>query len=174
MTTDDGRGQDGVLYGRRVRLRPVRPSDAARLLELRSTPEVRRWWGTPSDDDATSEDDTVRYVVEVGDRVVGLIQYAEEPDPMYRHAGVDLYLDPQVHGQGLGQDAVRTVARYLFEVLGHHRLVIDPAAENTRAISTYSAVGFRAVGVLRAYERDADGSGWHDGLLMDLLRPELT
>jgi aminoglycoside 6'-N-acetyltransferase len=29
------------------------------------------------------------------------------------------------------------------------------------------------VGVLRQYERDADGSGWHDGLLMELLAGEL-
>lgn len=33
--------------------------------------------------------------------------------------------------------------------------------------------GFRPVGVLRRYEHDADGTGWHDGLLMDLLAEEL-
>jgi aminoglycoside 6'-N-acetyltransferase len=27
---------------------------------------------------------------------------------MYRHAGMDLFLDPSVHGRGLGEDAVRT------------------------------------------------------------------
>jgi aminoglycoside 6'-N-acetyltransferase len=27
--------------------------------------------------------------------------------------------------------------------------------------------------VMRRYERDADGGGWHDGLLMDLLADEL-
>ncbi|GAA4530723.1 GNAT family N-acetyltransferase [Amycolatopsis samaneae] len=36
-----------------------------------------------------------------------------------------------------------------------------------------SALGFRPVGVLRQYERGADGT-WHDGLLMDLLADELT
>jgi len=28
--------------------------------------------------------------------------------------------------------------------------------------------------VMRRYERDTDGGGWHDGLLMDLLVEELT
>jgi aminoglycoside 6'-N-acetyltransferase len=28
--------------------------------------------------------------------------------------------------------------------------------------------------VLRRYERDVDGAGWHDGLLMDLLAEELA
>jgi aminoglycoside 6'-N-acetyltransferase len=34
-------------------------------------------------------------------------------------------------------------------------------------------VGFRTVGVMRQYERSADGN-WHDGLLMELLAGELT
>jgi aminoglycoside 6'-N-acetyltransferase len=32
-------------------------------------------------------------------------------------------------------------------------------------------VGFKPVGVMRQYERDE--TGWHDGLLMDLLTAEL-
>ncbi len=52
--------------------------------------------------------------------------------------------------------------------------VIDPAADNQPAIRCYTAVGFRPVGIMRRYERNADGSGWHDGLLMDLLADELT
>jgi aminoglycoside 6'-N-acetyltransferase len=65
------------------------------------------------------------------------------------------------------------VARWLFEVRGHHRIVIDPAAANARAIRAYSAVGFRPVGVMRAYERRPDGT-WADGLLMDLLPDDLA
>jgi aminoglycoside 6'-N-acetyltransferase len=30
---------------------------------------------------------------------------------------------------------------------GHHRLVIDPAADNERAIRCYERVGFRRIGV---------------------------
>jgi aminoglycoside 6'-N-acetyltransferase len=161
-----------VLTGESVQLRPVLPEDRPRLLEIRHAPEVRRWWGTPSDDD--EELDTHRFAVLHDGAVVGLVQYGEELDPMYRHANVDIYLDPAAHGRGLGRDAVRTLARYLFSTLGHHRIVIDPAAANERAISTYAAVGFRAVGVLRAYERDPEGVDWHDGLLMEMLSSDLT
>ena len=52
-------------------------------------------------------------------------------------------------------------------VRGHHRVVIDPAASNERAIACYRACGFVPVGVMRRYERDVDGDGWHDGLLME-------
>ena len=104
--------------------------------------------------------------------MVGLVQWGAETDPDYRHANIDIYLDPLVHGRGLGADAIRTLARHLFDEHGHHRIVIDPAADNAAAIRCYGKVGFRPVGVMRRYERDADG-GWHDGLLMDLLAEEL-
>ncbi|HEX3733140.1 MAG TPA: GNAT family protein [Mycobacteriales bacterium] len=58
------------------------------------------------------------------------------------------------------------------EERGHHRLTIDPAADNGAAIGMYRRLGFRPVGVLRQYERPPNGE-WHDGLLMDLLAAEL-
>jgi aminoglycoside 6'-N-acetyltransferase len=36
-------------------------------------------------------------------------------------------------------------------------------------VRAYEKAGFRRVGVMRGYERDADGAGWHDGLLMELV-----
>lgn len=83
------------------------------------------------------------------------------------------FIDPAVHGRGVGRDAVATLAHHLVSDRGHHRLTIDPAADNEPAIRCYSAVGFRPVGIMRSYERDADGREWHDGLLMDLLAEEL-
>jgi aminoglycoside 6'-N-acetyltransferase len=111
--------------------------------------------------------------VEVDGAVAGGIQYHEELDPDYRHAGIDVYLGGAFQDRGLGSDAVRLLARWLFDVRGHHRLTIDPSVENPRAIRAYEKVGFRRVGVMRRYERHADGQ-WHDGLLMDMLRDELA
>ncbi len=165
------------LTGHGLRLRPVTASDGPALVAILRTPEVSRWWGDDFDEDGWSGDadpDTVRFVIEVDGGVAGLVQYSEELDPMYRHAGIDIFLDPKLQRRGLGREAVRTLARYLFEVRRHHRIVIDPAAQNHRAISAYAAVGFRTVGVLREYERNPDGTGWHDGLLMELLVSELV
>jgi len=118
-----------------------------------------------------ADPESTTLVIEHDGRVVGAIQWYEETDPDYRHAGIDIFLDPAVHGRGLGADAVRTLVRFLIEERGHHRVVIDPAADNVAAVRCYSKVGFRAVGVMRRYERGADGS-WRDGLLMDLLAEE--
>ncbi len=110
-----------------------------------------------------------RQAVEADGQVIGLIQYWEEQDPDYRHAAIDIFLHPDWHGRGLGADAIRTLARYLFERRGHHRITIDPAAHNAAAIRCYEKAGFKPVGVLRLAERDADGRGWHDSLLMELV-----
>jgi aminoglycoside 6'-N-acetyltransferase len=101
------------------------------------------------------------------------VQFFEELEPEYRHATIDLFIDPALHGRGVGTEVLRRVVEYLTVERGHHRLTIDPAADNAAAIRVYEKVGFKPVGVMRHYERDADGAGWHDGLLMDLLASEL-
>jgi len=164
------------LQGSLVVLRPVADSDVAELALIRSTPEVQaRWRGGPDFEAAVIEElsDADTYAIVYEDRVVGAIQWGEETEPDYRHANIDIYLDPAVHGRGLGTDAVRTLARYLIDEVGHHRIVIDPAADNAAAIASYAKVGFRPVGIMRQYEKGPDGT-WHDGLLMDLLADELT
>ena len=105
--------------------------------------------------------------------VVGYIQAAEENEPEFRHAGIDLFLRTDLTGRGLGPDAIRTLAAHLIDERGHHRLTIDPAADNHRAIAAYEKVGFRPVGRLRRYQRMPDGR-WIDGLLMELLAEELV
>jgi aminoglycoside 6'-N-acetyltransferase len=151
-------------------LRPLAGGDAAELRRILATPEVARWWDAPEDDFPLGDDpDSVRLTVEVDGRVAGMVQYWEETDPKYRHAGIDLFLDPAIHGRGIGTEVVRRVVRILTGDRGHHRITIDPAASNAVAIRAYEKAGFRPVGVMRRYERDADGAGWHDGLLMELV-----
>jgi len=155
-------------------LRPLAAGDADELRRIHSIEEVTRWWDSPAEGfPFHDEPDATRLVIEVDGAVSGMIQYSEELDPKYRHAGIDVFLDPALRGRGLGTEAVRRVVRHLIDDRGHHRVTIDPAAENRAAIRAYEKVGFRRVGVMRAYERDADGSGWHDGLLLELLATDV-
>jgi aminoglycoside 6'-N-acetyltransferase len=173
--TDEARP---TLVGERVTVRPGRAGDVDALRAIRTEPGVARWWGKPDPRDDTAAElrgasDDVLLVIEVATEVAGGIQYHEELNPMYHHAGIDIYLGARWQGRGYGVEAIRLVARFLFERRGHHRLIIDPAVANTRAIAAYAKAGFRPVGVMRQYERQGDGP-WHDGLLMDLLRDEFT
>jgi aminoglycoside 6'-N-acetyltransferase len=154
-------------------LRPLAPEDAQELRRIRATPQVARWWEPPEDDfPLDDEPDSTRLTIEVDGAVAGMVQFHEELDPKYRHASIDLFLDAALHGRGIGTEAVRRVVRHLIDERGHHRITIDPAADNAAAIRAYEKVGFRRVGVMRRYERDVDGRGWHDGLLMELLAGE--
>lgn len=167
------------LSGPRLLLRPGAPHDAAALHRIRCEPSVGRWWGVAYSSAAEiaaelrGEGDDVLFVIEVDGEVAGNIQYFEEDEPDYRHAGIDIYLAERFQGRGLGAEAIAVLAAYLIDERSHHRLTIDPAVANETAIRSYERVGFRPVGVMRQYERAPDGT-WHDGLLMDLLAPELV
>ena len=177
-----GRTRPGELVGRSIVLVPVGVENVGSLVEplvrIIEEPTVARWWT----DTASSfraglldpdPDETGFAILTAADRaLIGFIQATEELEPGYRHAGVDLFVATDHQGQGIGPEAIRLVARWLVGERGHHRITIDPAAANERAIRAYEKVGFRRVGVLRQYERGRDGS-WHDGLLMDLLAEEL-
>ena len=166
------------LRGREVVLRPPRAEDAERLNAILAEPSVAAWWPEFDvqrvlDELIAEREDEEGFVIEHDGAVVGYIQLAEEPDPEFRHASIDLFLATEAQGRGLGPDAIRAVATHLIDDRGHHRLTIDPAAANDRAIAAYAKLGFRPVGVMRAYQRMADGR-WVDGLLMDLLADELV
>jgi aminoglycoside 6'-N-acetyltransferase len=166
------------LRGREVILRSTTPEDGRALTEIVTEPEVSRWWGEFDlervmvelvEGDPTEDP----YVIEHDGEIVGYIQAVEENEPDFRHAGIDLFLRMDAQGRGLGPDAIRTLAAHLIDDRGHHRLTIDPAADNTRAIAAYAKIGFRPVGVMRRYQRMTDGR-WTDALLMDLLADEFV
>ena len=165
-----------ALQGESVRLRPLEPGDVERLAEIGAEPEVARWWGEIAEehllDKAEGRDDATAFAIEHEGEVIGLAQFSEPGENEFKHATIDLFLTSSRHGRGLGRDAVRTLARWLVDERGHHRLTIDPALANEAAIRSYEAVGFNRVGVLRRYWRDPDGV-WQDGLLLDLLADEL-
>ena len=166
-----------TLRGERVTLRPLVDADRGALLEVLRDPSVVEVWDTRGPENSADEllaGDANWWVwaIEVDGELAGSIQASEEDDEDYRSAGIDIFMSSRFQDRGLGTDAVRTLARWLFQARGHHRLTIDPAADNARAIRTYEKVGFKPVGVMRQYERGVDRT-FHDGLLMDMLRGEL-
>jgi aminoglycoside 6'-N-acetyltransferase len=124
------------LKGDQVVLRPLRVDDVPVLVEIQAQPSVARWWGQPDERDlrrqAAGESEETSFAITVDGERAGLIQYTEETEPMYRHAGIDLFLAEEFQGRGLGTDAVRTLARHLVHDRGHHRLTIDPSVDTTQ------------------------------------------
>ena len=173
-----------IIDGDRVRLRRAHADDLPVLLDLLAEGSVARWQQdgsrtelvdlltAPSGEDANSGETTV-FVAELDDEVVGLLDATEQRHPDHPHANLAVCLRTSAQGRGLGTDAVRTLARWLIDRRGHHRLTVAPAADDPAAIACYRTAGFRPVGVLRGYGRRGDG-GWHDGLLMEALAEDLA
>jgi aminoglycoside 6'-N-acetyltransferase len=165
-----------LLYGSCVVLRPVTDGDVDRLAAILAEPDVALWW--PGYDAARVRREfietpsIVAFSIDTGDELIGCAQYHEEPAGDYRYATMDVFLASACHGKGLGTDAIRTLTRHLIHDRGHHRLQIDPPADNEKAIRAYQRVGFKPVGIMRQYARDGEGE-LRDGLLMDLLKRDL-
>jgi RimJ/RimL family protein N-acetyltransferase len=153
-----------------VTLSPVVAADAGELRRIHALPEVAQWWDAPDPGfPLTDEPEVTRFTIRVGGAIAGMVQYGEELEPKYRSAFVDIFVDPAFHGRGVGTEALQQVLAILLGERGHHRVTIDPAADNHAAIRSYEKAGFRRVGVMRLAERDSDGRGWHDALMMELV-----
>jgi aminoglycoside 6'-N-acetyltransferase len=100
-----------TLHGRRVTLRRVRAEDADRLTEILREPEVARWWGDWDAErvrkELIEEPDAVIYAIEADGQAICRIQYYEEADPNFRHAGIDIAVATAWQKQGYGSEALR-------------------------------------------------------------------
>lgn len=139
-------------------VRTLRPGDGAPLRRIRSAPEVARWWRSPGANYPWGPwEDEVPLVVEHEGRPVGAIQWWAVEDPSGDEAGIDVFLDPAVHGRGIGRRAVGLLADHLHG-RGFRRVTIDPAAANEAAVRAYRAAGFVPFGTARQAQRLPDGT----------------
>ena len=160
-----------AVHGALVELRPIEEADADALRAIHAAPEVTEWWGRMDESFPFGDDpDATRFAILVDGAIAGMIQYGEENEPDYRHAWIDVFVDPRLRGRGVGTDAVATMIRYLVEERRHHRITIDPALDNAPAIRSYEKAGFRRVGVMESAWRGPDGR-WRDVLLMEFVTP---
>ena len=164
------------LESGRLVLRTGNERDRPEIVALFACPGVRRWWGSQDEDDIDEvidrpEPEVTVLVIEHAGAVIGVVQFHEEDDPMYRHAGIDIAIHDDHQRQGFGTEAIQTVVDHLF-ANGHHRIVIDPNAANEAAIAAYASLGFQPVGTMRQYEWSEHEERWTDGLLMELLANE--
>ena len=156
------------LRGERVVIVRAGTEHAERLRELRTHPEVARWWDAPPDGWPLAEEPGLRvFALLVEGEPAGALQYWEESDPGSRYADVDILIGPDHQDRGLGTEAMRLIVRHLVEDRGHHRITLSTAVDNARAIHVYENVGFLPVGVTRKSNFSERTGDWEDELLME-------
>ena len=120
-----------------MELRPLAAEDAGELRRILATPDVARWWDPPGDDFPLADDPgSTRFTILVDGAVAGMIQYGEEHDPKYRHASVDLFVDPATRGIGVGRALIEAVYAAA-DVHGATRVYWHTENDNARAQGLY-------------------------------------
>ena len=132
-----------TLRGRDVVLRPLRPGDVPRVAEIQAEPAVARWWGPPDEaellDKAEGRDESKAFAVERAGELVGLVQFHEENEPDFRHAGIDVFLSENAHGQGLGRALPVLLHQLEVQPQGGERvadLVDEPARDRPQELES--------------------------------------
>jgi len=168
--------------GRKVRLRPIREEDLARIVRWRNDPQIlsrllshrkltiekqREWFAKlPGDESKRS------FIIETLDgRAVGQGGFGSI-DAHSRTAELGVMIgERSEQGRGYGSEAVRLLAEYGFGGLGLHRIQLRVLEGNDRALGIYRKLGFRDEGRLR--EAIFKDGRFLDVLLLGMLAGEL-
>ena len=146
-----------------IQFHPVSDAHSEMLLRWLSTPEVRKWWGAPEEElnsimkhKEPGAGDVDGYIVQVSETPTAYIQSwdatkldenwkEEEPwlhDVPKGTLGIDILIgESNMIGKGLGGNIIKAFSEKLFSE-GAKRLMIDPDADNERAIRAYTKAGF--------------------------------
>ena len=134
--------------------RKVTRGDYAMLRRWLAEPHIKGWWGTPDEELALIEQDidtgpTDMRIVSLDGRPFAFVQdYPAQHWPMPHYVdfpsdtrAIDTFLgDPAFLGKGHASGYLRQRA---FELLAAYpKVVIDPSADNVRAVRAYRAAGF--------------------------------
>lgn len=140
----DGVVLDGVL----TRLVPTTEEDVDLLALWFASPEfVEHWGGVPMSRDEVAE----KYVGRRRPRVESFLVLAQGTPVGYAQywyadvagGGIDMVLEPQARGRGLGPDAARALLAHVGGTLGWRRVTVDPERGNVRAVRAWEKAGFR-------------------------------
>jgi ribosomal-protein-alanine N-acetyltransferase len=178
-----------ALDGELVRIRPLRPSDARALLELRVRNRAffSPYEPTLSDQHFTldgqledieqAQEDARRgrrhvfgIFTRAYDELVGRIALANVARGAWQNATLGYYIDEAYQGRGYATDAVRLAVRYAFDVAGLHRVQAGVLVDNARSARVLEKAGFRWEGTSLRYL--CINGRWRDHLMFAVTREE--
>ncbi len=140
---------------------PVDPELDMRLATMGDADDLARLltaaFGEPAGDMTArlAEEAARTIVVERDGAVVATVRLEREPDAsrIYGFA-----VDPALQGRGIGRDVLRRVCRQLRNE-GAHRVGLEVAVDNDRALGLYTSLGFALVTTEDYYELPLDYAG---------------
>ena len=89
--------------------------------------------------------------------------------PIHKDCGILIY-DKRDQGQGYASQALSSLIRYGFQVLGLNQLYCDIPSHNIRSLALFKSKGFTVVGLKKEWTRTT--SDWQDEYMLQLLNPQ--
>ncbi|MBN2504961.1 MAG: N-acetyltransferase [Bacilli bacterium] len=168
----------------------TKESDLEDLLKLWNNPEVMRYVGFPDGLKMTypaikdwysrlSENKTAKHYImrDYSDNFVGELFYASKG--IDQPAIIDVKIEPKFWDKHLGRKGLSFCLDQLFRDTEASRVMVDPNAENLRAIKLYENLGFRKTKTVNYagnthLEMELEGKNWKTKRLTDIALKEVT
>jgi RimJ/RimL family protein N-acetyltransferase len=150
------------IEGASVYLRPVMLRDAPVIRKWHNDPEIMRMARIGEKKTTIAEEhNDIRSARRSGKEAYHIIVRISDNKPIgflrfiyIDRASGNVWLrmmvgDKKAWGKGFARDAMQTYVKWLFDVIGIHRVSLECYSTNKRAIEFYRRMGFRREGVLR-------------------------
>jgi len=133
-----------MLKGNSIYLRTLEKNDIRILYELCNEEEVKRYNTIPRDIPNNNEESNLREALSIineKDVLTGFITYKESSYCSNVYS-IGITIGSKYWGRKYGEDAIKTLLKYLFEDYSAIRVELEVIKSNLRAIACYKKCGF--------------------------------
>jgi ribosomal-protein-alanine N-acetyltransferase len=174
------------LETHRLRLRPLKMTDAPGIYKIHSDPQTLEYWGNDLMGDPSEAEKLLRanlgwvkagnclyWAIEskATETLIGTCTLFKIDDQNHR-AEIGYILNRDYWRQGLMTETLAVVIDYAFKQFGLHRLEADIDPDNTGSLTLLKKFGFKQEGYFR--ERWMVHGKWHDSDMLGLLKSEYS
>ena len=105
-----------------------------------------------------------------GERLIGIAGFVRGNRTKTRHRGeiVSMYVNPDFHGQKVGENLLRALVKAAFELEGVEQIHLTVVADNAAAARLYERIGFETFGMQENYFKS--GEKYWNQRFMQLMR----
>lgn len=175
-----------IMYGRKIKLRPIIYEDVYLLNKWKNTESVYKYLGggfLPTSVDIQKQwmeemmntaGNNKRFIIETNEEqiAIGMIGLYEI-NWINRTCELGVFIgETKLQGAGYGKEACKVIENYAFDYLNLRKIKLSVVDENTRAFNMYQSLGYIKAGKLKD-ERYIDGH-YCSLLIMEKLSPKIS